>query len=281
MRLLKRVRLCPRQRRTTGDPVACQEARLQAVQGSLRTVPGWLERPELRPGAALLLVMEAWYALQRQLLRVHALGDEYASLQVPGPPDRLPLAAELRGLRTALQGHIGAERQRGDKDRLQAWRDCLDEASSSKQGAVYEWLKGESFAPPPTFLVRPDGMPTANLREMDSLLQDAWRPINRKYAEAAEPDLAEFLRRYGRHVRCVPMISGPLTGRRLRRALMRMHPSAPAWMAGASRTCARCRTSSWSGWRTSCGRWSGKGGGRCATPRATRPSSPKRAHRGR
>ena len=140
----------------------------------------------------------------------------------------------LRGLRTPLQGRIRTERQRGDKDRLQAWRDWLDEAWSSKQGAVYKskqgavykWLKGESFAPLVTFLVRPDGTPTANLREMDSLLQDAWRPINRKYAEAAEPDPAEFLRRYGRHVRCVPMISGPLTGRRLRRALMRMHPSA-------------------------------------------------------
>ena len=227
VRLLKRVRLCPRQRRTTGDPVACPEARLQAVQGSLRTVLGWLERPDPRPGAAPRLVMEAWYALQRRLQRVHALGDEYAALQVPDPPDRLPLAAELRGLRTALQGRIRTERQRGDKDRLQAWRDWLDEAWSSKQGAVYKWLKGESFVPPVTFLVRPDGTPTANLREMDSLLQDAWRPINCKYAEAAEPDPAEFLRRYGRHVRCVPMISGPLTGRRLRRALMRMHPSAP------------------------------------------------------
>ena len=69
-------------------------------------------------------------------------------------------------------------------------------------------------------------MPTANLLEMESLLQDAWRPINRKYAEAAEPDPAEFLRRYGHHVRCVPMISGPLTGCRLRQALMRMHHSA-------------------------------------------------------
>ena len=50
MRLLKRVRLCPRQRRTTGDPVACPEARLQAVKGSLRTVLGWLERLDPRPG---------------------------------------------------------------------------------------------------------------------------------------------------------------------------------------------------------------------------------------
>ena len=52
-RLLKRVRLCPRQRRTTGDPVACPEACMQAVQGSLRTVLGWLaRRPAAGGGAA-------------------------------------------------------------------------------------------------------------------------------------------------------------------------------------------------------------------------------------
>ena len=48
VRLLKRVRLCPRQRRTTGDPVACPWARLQAVQGLLRTIVGWLKRPDPR-----------------------------------------------------------------------------------------------------------------------------------------------------------------------------------------------------------------------------------------
>ena len=170
--------------------------------------------------------MEAWYALRRRLKRMHALGDGYASLQVLGPPDRLPPAAELRGLRAAPQGHIRTERQRGDADRLQAWRDWLNEAWSPKQGAVYKWPKGETFAPPVIFLVRPEGTPTANLREMDSVLHDAWWPINRKYAEAAEPDPAEFLCWYGRAVECVPMISGPLNGRQLRRALMRMHPSA-------------------------------------------------------
>ena len=49
----------------------------------------------------------------------------------------------------------------------------MEITSSSKQGAVYKWRKGESFALPVTFLVRPDGTPTAKLREMDSLLQDA------------------------------------------------------------------------------------------------------------
>ena len=85
-------------------------------------------------------------------------------------------------------------------------RDWLNQAWTRKQGAVYKWLKGDSFSPPMTFLVRPKGTPTANLREMDSLLQDAWRTINRKYAQAAGLDPLEFLLWYGHHVRWVPMI---------------------------------------------------------------------------
>ena len=96
----------------------------------------------------------------------------------------------------------------------------------SKQGTIYKCLRGDSFAPPVTFVVWPDGTPTANLRQMDSLLHDACQPTNRKYVKAAELDPAEFFPRYGHHVRCVPVISRPLTGRWLQRAIMRMHPSA-------------------------------------------------------
>ena len=72
--------------------------------------------------------------------------------------------------------------------------------------------QGRVLAPPVTFLTRPNGTAKANLREMDGLLQDAWRPINRKYAAAPEPDPAEFLRRYGHHMHGVPMLASPLTG---------------------------------------------------------------------
>ena len=61
---------------------------------------------------------------------------------------------------------------------------------------------------------------------MDGLLQDAWRPINRKYASDPQPDLAAFVRRYGSHVRRVPMIASRLDCPRLRKGLSRMKPSA-------------------------------------------------------
>ena len=65
---------------------------------------------------------------------------------------------------------------------------------------MYRWLKDESYAPQVTLLSRADGTATANLEEMDGLLWDAWRLINRKYAMDPEPDLLAFLRRYGHHV---------------------------------------------------------------------------------
>ena len=80
--------------------------------------------------------------------------------------------------------------------------------------------------PPVTFLSRPNGNATANLAEMDGLLQDAWRPINCNHASDPKPDPAAFLHRYGSHVRRVPMIASRLDGPRLRKGLSRMKPSA-------------------------------------------------------
>ena len=91
---------------------------------------------------------------------------------------------------------------------------------------MYRWLKDESYATPVTFLSRPDGTATAKLAEMGTLLHDAWRPINRKYATDAEPDPTALLRRYGHHVRRVPMIASRLDGPRLRKGLSRMKPLA-------------------------------------------------------
>ena len=94
------------------------------------------------------------------------------------------------------------------------------------QGAAYQWLRDESFTPPVTFLTRLDGTATANLQEMVCLLQKARRPTNRKCTAVSEPDRAEFLHRYGHHVRQVPMLASPLTGDLPCCGLARMHLSA-------------------------------------------------------
>ena len=53
---------------------------------------------------------------------------------------------------------------------------------------MYRWLKDESYTLLVTFLSRPEGTATANVAEMDGLLQVVWRTINRKYATDPEPD---------------------------------------------------------------------------------------------
>ena len=91
-------------------------------------------------------------------------------------------------------------------------------------GAVYRCLKDELHAPLVTILTRPDGTATRNLAEMDGPLQDAWRPINRKYASDPQPNPAASLRRYGQQLRQVPKIASQLEGRRLRKGLSGMKP---------------------------------------------------------
>ena len=66
------------------------------------------------------------------------------------------------------------------------------------------------------FLARLDGTATANVREMDGSLREAWGPINRKYAEALEPCPEAFMAKYGHHLRKVPMLASQMTGGLLR-----------------------------------------------------------------
>ena len=259
--LLWEVRLCPKQRRDTGGALTCPVARVQAAQGPLRAVLRWLGRPAQGPGVLPRAVQHAWTALRCRLGRLRALGPAYADFEPGGAPDRLAPLASLRRLSATLAGTVRARLRAEDQDRVREWHEWLEESWSSDQGAVYRWLKDESYAPPVTFLTRPDGTATASLAEMDGLLQDAWRPIGRKYATDPEPDPLAFLRRYGHHVRRVPMLASQLDGPRLRKGLSRMKPSAlgldgwsladlrslpdrlPGWLADL--LCAVERTGKW------------------------------------
>ena len=140
-----------------------------------------------------------------------ALGPEYSRVHTGGTPDSPATAEELRRFEVVLQGKVCTVQAHEDGARLRVWREWLGEAWSTSQGAVYRYLNDESFTPPVTFLTRPDGTATANLREMGSLLQDALWPVNRMHAAAPEPDPVEFLRRYSHHVRRLLMLASPLT----------------------------------------------------------------------
>ena len=177
-------------------------------------------------GAAPSRVQQAWTALRPRLNRLRALGLECANLQLDGTHERPAQLESLRRLCAMLAGKVRATLWAEDQGHLRELRSLLEEAWTSDLGALYRWLKDDSYAPPVTFLSKPDGTATANPAEMDGLLQDAWCPINRKYATDTKLDPVVFLRRYGHHVRRVPMIAARLDGHRLRKGLSRMKPSA-------------------------------------------------------
>ena len=72
-----------------------------------------------------------------------------------------------------LAGKIRATLPAEDKDHLHGWLFGLEEAWCYDQVVVYWWLRDESYARPVTFLSRLDCTTTANVAEMDGLLQDA------------------------------------------------------------------------------------------------------------
>ena len=85
---------------------------------------------------------------------------------------------------------------------------------------MYRWMKVERFAALVFFVCRLDGTATANLR--GTLLPDLERAVKYKYDDIPGPELANFLRRYGRHVRrMLVLASGPLAPWTLARARAR------------------------------------------------------------
>ena len=146
------------------------------------------------------------------------------------------------------------------------------------------WLKGDGFAPSVTFLVRPDGTPAANLREMDSLFlgflaahqsqvrgATSWsRWCFATGASGVSPPAwapcevrAHNLRAHDR----LPTMMGPHVD-----APLRLGPTwlEPRGLGGAARP-ALGRVGG------PLARWSHGVGGPCAPPRTTRSSFPRRA----
>ena len=109
---------------------------------------------------------------------------------------------------------------------MKAWRARLQAEWGPKPVAVYRSLREEGFSPSVVFIARPDGTPTANVREIHELVRAAWGPINRKYAEGPEPYPKAFVAKYGHLLHRLPMLAKQLTGPYLRRRIMAMRPSA-------------------------------------------------------
>ena len=110
---------------------------------------------------------------------------------------------------------------------------------TSGSGAIYRRLKEESYTPLLTFMGRLVHAPATSLQEMDGLMHDIWQLINCKYTVDGKRDAANFVCRYGCHVRRVPMLVGATCG------TCTPWPSAP--IHGVWPTSGSCQTASGQG----------------------------------
>ena len=81
--------------------------------------------------------------------------------------------------------------------------------------------RGEERKGPAAMLKRPDGTYTANPKEMDQLLREAWDPIFRMYADKPEPAWEPFWAQFGQYVKHVPMDVEDFTAASLTKVLAR------------------------------------------------------------
>ena len=119
----------------------------------------------------------------------------------------MPAQGELEELQRLLQQQIVAHTCWEDWQRREALQVWLAREWGTRPGAVYRWLRDDTFATPVVFLARPDGIVTATVSEMDGLLREAWGSITRKYVQAPEPCPEAFMAKSGQHVRKVPMLA--------------------------------------------------------------------------
>ena len=125
-----------------------------------------------------------------RLQRLSDLGDEHTDYSLPEAPLLVPPRDAMESLQIGLwaKEQIVALRQQ-ECQWLHSWREWLDDASSTDHGAVRHWLRGDDPTPPVVFLPREDWTATTHIPEMDTLLQRAWGPINRHYANRPQLDV--------------------------------------------------------------------------------------------
>ena len=220
-RALVQAALCPAKSTPSGGAVAPFSLCLTAAQGCLRHLQHWAKQAN-RPAALPAQVLQNWEALRRRVKRLNSMSLPVLWAELPLPPaaprldapslDAIGRDLDLMGKRWVRQA---------ETERVREWKNGMDKAWAENTSLVYRWLK-QDYSPPLVVLTRPDGSLTGDLQEMDTLLQDAWFPIMRKYAGQPEPSVPDFLAAYGRHLQCHPMASTEITGRRLRRRIAKM-----------------------------------------------------------
>ena len=147
-------------------------------------------------------------------------------------PEAQPQLQELPPLVQQVREACHRQQVQVRSERLQAWKVRVQDQWPAEPGQVFAWVAGGRSAPT-TLLQREDGGVTANVEEMDAILQAAWAPIFRKYASQPEPPWEPFLAEYERVIPpASPMVSAPFTADVLQRRLTRTSKRRAAGLDG-------------------------------------------------
>jgi len=147
------------------------------------------------------------------------------SQQAPSVMDMTLAVAALREL-----SHTGCDQER--QGRREGWKRFVRDAAVNNPARLYQHTRGEEYKGAATMLKKPDGTYTAEPREMDKLLREAWDPIFRMYADKPEPEWEPFWERYGKYVHRVQMDVEDVTAETLRKVLARQKTKSAAGMEG-------------------------------------------------
>ncbi|KAJ9439789.1 Retrovirus-related Pol polyprotein from type-2 retrotransposable element R2DM [Diplonema papillatum] len=137
----------------------------------------------------------------------------------PPPPAEPPPAEAARAMLHRVRARSAQHNAAARQSRERQARQGLRERYATDRRSLVSMLRGDTK--PSADTLRADGgRLTANLDEMDDVLQQAWGPILRLYSpETPEPSYDDFAKAFGEHVQHRPMQVTDITGEELRTIL--------------------------------------------------------------
>ncbi|KAJ9437063.1 hypothetical protein DIPPA_05013 [Diplonema papillatum] len=131
---------------------------------------------------------------------------------------------EAKQLLTALREETSRLGKEGSAARFTKYRDKLNERADASRRCLTTICAGRAE---PSGVLRKGAGVTANIDEMDEVLNTAWDPILRKYKDGPEPEYEPFRDRFRDHIGPHMMEAGTITGEELR-ILLRKKPKKSA-----------------------------------------------------
>ena len=127
-KMVREARLCPQQHRATGAPLVCLLARIQAARGALRTLQRRAATAGRGVGHRPRELQRSLDSVVTRLRRLRDLGEGYTDYSLLGAPRLLPPQDAMESLQARLRVREQTVLRQQDRQRLQSWREWLDDA---------------------------------------------------------------------------------------------------------------------------------------------------------